>query len=59
MGTDAETHSQTLFREKKTLEITALDEIAPSNFSVQSSGTPWKRKQKEYKSQRGWEIPGE
>ena len=40
IGTDTETNSQTLHRERETLEHTAQNEMSPSKPTPESSGNP-------------------
>jgi hypothetical protein len=54
---NTEIHSQILFRERKILEHSALNEMSPSNPSPQCSGNPKRRRQEESETQRGWTRP--
>jgi hypothetical protein len=57
MGTDIETHSQTWCRECRYITSLNTKGMSPLYFSSPSQRSQRKRRQKEYKSHRGWKVP--
>lgn len=43
----------------KTLEHIILNGYFPQIPTFRAQGTPWKRRRREHKSQKGWEVPAE